>query len=191
MGIQPSRIDFERLVQAVCSRFGASPKMVYYYNSVPDISDGSERYYKHQRFLSRLRSIKGFNVRTRKLQKQSNAGALAERMRDVRARGFCLGCLPLIERMCNECIGAVTKKEKGIDVAIATDMLNTCVIRDECDMCILISGDADFIPALDIVKSKGKDVASASVYSGYSHNLRQKHKYFVIGIRELDGVLKR
>mgnify|MGYP001766182003 CR=1 FL=1 len=191
MGFAPGRIDFESLVRLVCAHFGARPKSVYYYNSVPDISDGDERYYLHQKFLSGLRRIEGFEVMTRKLQKQSNAGLIADRVGEARSAGFCAQCLQLMERLCSRCIGPVTKREKGVDVAIAVDMLNTCVLKDEADMCILISGDADFIPALDIVRSRGKEVASASVHRGYSYNLRQKHRYFVLGPRELTSVLKR
>ena len=191
MGVAPGEIDFAKLVRLVCSHFCAQAKSVYYYNSVPDISEGDERYYRHQRFLSGLRRIEGFEVRTRKLQRQSNAGLIASRFDEIRRAGFCNRCLWLVEQLCSRCIGTVTRREKGLDVAIAVDMLNICVLKDEADMCILISGDADFIPALDIVRSKGKEVASASVRKGYSYNLRQKHRHFALGPHELSCVLKQ
>ena len=73
-----------------------------------------------------------------------------------------------------------TRKEKGIDVMIAIDMLNLCVLRDECDFCILISGDTDFIHAADIITGYGKEVLSAFIPRGYSTELRSKLRFFVM-----------
>ena len=74
----------------------------------------------------------------------------------------------------------ITRKEKGIDVMIAVDMLNLCVLRDVCDCCILISGDTDFIHATEIIKSYGKEVFSAFIPRGYSTELRNKLRFFVM-----------
>ena len=73
-----------------------------------------------------------------------------------------------------------TRKEKGIDVMIAVDMLNICVLRDECDCCILISGDTDFIHAAEIINGYGKEVLSAFIPRGYSTELRSKLRFFVM-----------
>ena len=75
---------------------------------------------------------------------------------------------------------AHSRKEKGIDVMIAVDMLNFCVLRDECDCCILVSGDTDFIPSAEIIKSYGKEVLSAFISHGYSTELRNKLRFFVM-----------
>jgi uncharacterized protein (TIGR00288 family) len=72
------------------------------------------------------------------------------------------------------------KKEKGVDVMIAVDMLDLCAIRNECEMVVLISGDGDFVPALDIIKRKSKEVASVFIRHGYSNALRQSHRYWMI-----------
>jgi len=63
---------------------------------------------------------------------------------------------------------------------IAIDMLNLCVLRDECDCCILISGDTDFIHSAEIIKSYGKEVFSAFIPRGYSTELRDKLRFFVM-----------
>jgi len=189
MGVRPGDIDFEKLTAFVCSEFKCNKKEVRYYNSEPDISDGNERYYKAQRFFSELRRI-GFVVKTRKLQRQSNEKEIGARIRVIDDEAYCFKCRPLAEKMCTECIGRYSKKEKGIDVWIAIDMLNLCVLRNECDMCILMSGDGDFLPALDIIKEAGKEVASASVYFGYSSLLRQKHRFKTITDQDLDELLR-
>ena len=54
----------------------------------------------------------------------------------------------------------------------------------------LISGDADFIPAFELIKNVGKEVLSVSVPNGYSNELRQKFPYMVLGKKELINCLR-
>ncbi len=65
-----------------------------------------------------------------------------------------------------------TVVEKGIDVRIATDMLHQAH-TNVYDTAILISGDADYVPAVEAVKASGKHVELASLKSGRSHQLTQ------------------
>jgi len=51
--------------------------------------------------------------------------------------------------------------EKCVDIALATDMLYNAMI-DAFDVCLLVSGDRDFMPALARVRQAGKRVAIAS-----------------------------
>jgi len=46
---------------------------------------------------------------------------------------------------------------------------------------ILFSGDADFIPAMELAKKNNKEVISVSLAKGYSKELREKFKFFVLG----------
>lgn len=55
------------------------------------------------------------------------------------------------------------KIEKGIDVMIAADMIRETLVKKECEVCILISGDADFIPAMEIIKEVGYEIGRAHV----------------------------
>ena len=71
-------------------------------------------------------------------------------------------------------------KEKGVDIMIAVDMINLSIIKNKCDYCILISGDADFIPAMDLIKKNGKTAVSAALAKGYSYELRDKHGWFIL-----------
>lgn len=60
-------------------------------------------------------------------------------------------------------------------------MLYFNVIKKECDVCILISGDADFIPALDLINTCGGKVFSSSLIMGYSSQLREgKYQYKIL-----------
>jgi uncharacterized LabA/DUF88 family protein len=83
--------------------------------------------------------------------------------------------------------GKVLRVEKGIDVMIATDMTNLCLVKDDCDVCVLISGDADFLPAMRLIKSQKKEVITATTSKGYSRDLRAgEFRYFVLKKGDLD-----
>lgn len=45
----------------------------------------------------------------------------------------------------------------------------------------IIPGNADFVPVMDLIKKNGKRVFSASLTKGYSFELREKHKFMVLG----------
>jgi uncharacterized LabA/DUF88 family protein len=65
-----------------------------------------------------------------------------------------------------------TAYQKGVDVALATEMLFLCV-QDAYDLAIVVSGDSDYAHAVDRVKHTGKNVHVASFRSSLSEDLRQ------------------
>jgi len=69
--------------------------------------------------------------------------------------------------------GKTIRVEKGIDVMITVDMINKTLIEKECDCCILVSGDCDFVPVMRLIKKAGKEVLTASVLRGYARELLQ------------------
>ena len=71
--------------------------------------------------------------------------------------------------------------EKGVDVMIASDMIDLCLVKSSCDVCILFSGDADFLPAMRLIKNQGREVITVSVSRGYSRDLRGgEFRYMVL-----------
>lgn len=58
-----------------------------------------------------------------------------------------------------------TFHEKGVDVRIAVEMIRLARI-DKYDKAILISSDTDLVPAVEEVRSLGKQV----LYVGFPHN---------------------
>jgi hypothetical protein len=62
--------------------------------------------------------------------------------------------------------------EKGVDSAIVSDML-TLAWEGSYDMAILVSQDADFIPAVQAMQKKGFKVVNAGWRSG-GNNLQQE-----------------
>lgn len=171
-GIQPNQIDYLKLSEFVCSKFNLNRQKTIYYNSIPDIRDGAEKYYKHLSFLSEIESLPKFEVKKRKLQKQSNKEALEEKEQIITELNLCNKCKPKVKENCLNCIGNISKKEKGIDVWLAVDMIDKA-LKDEYDFAVLIAGDADFIPALNLIKENGKQIKSAFIRTGYSSNIRK------------------
>lgn len=50
-------------------------------------------------------------------------------------------------------------KEKGVDVKLATDLLK---LKDIYDVAIIVSGDGDYVPAVQTVKDWGKHIVNVS-----------------------------
>lgn len=49
--------------------------------------------------------------------------------------------------------------EKAVDVKLATDLI---LLRDIYDMAVIVSGDQDYVPAVEAVKDFGKEVVNVS-----------------------------
>jgi len=64
----------------------------------------------------------------------------------------------------------INGKEKGVDVALAVDLL-AMAYSNAYDYVIIVSGDADFINAIEEVKRFGKIVYIASFKSRFSQEL--------------------
>ena len=101
---------------------------------------------------------------------------------------MCKICKPIVEESFLD-ISTSNQKEKGIDVWIAIDMVKEA-IKGDIDCVVLISGDADFVPAFNLIKEVGKDVLSCFVPRGYSNELRQKVSYLILKKEILNKCLK-
>ncbi|WP_373869536.1 NYN domain-containing protein [Sphaerisporangium rufum] len=60
--------------------------------------------------------------------------------------------------------------EKGVDAAIVTDMLSLAW-QDAYDVAVLVTSDADFVPAVERVQERGLKVINAG-WSGKGHQLK-------------------
>ncbi len=181
LGVKPSSIDFYKLSELVCDHFECDFIGSRYYNSVPNLKDDHNNYHKHMLFLDELMALPKFEVLTRKLQSYTTKSLQREKRNIINGLDLCPACKSLVENNCLDCIGRFRKKEKGIDVMIAVDMLNLSVIEGGCDCCILVSGDADFVPASQIVNKHGKSVYSTFIPRGYSWELRENLRFWTFG----------
>lgn len=67
--------------------------------------------------------------------------------------------------------GAIDFAIKGDDVYLATDLIKGAY-ENLYDVAIIVSGDADFIPAINLVQKKGKKVINAFFPKSSSYLLR-------------------
>lgn len=83
------------------------------------------------------------------------------------------------------------KREKGVDILITTDMIDTCLIKNKCDVCILITGDADFVPVMQMIKDAKKETIVSSIYSGFSRRFREGNfRYWILKKEDILGCLR-
>lgn len=175
---EPGKIDIIKIAELLCGAKGYNLVEIRWYASVPSIADGENMYYRHLSFLQDLEK-KGVTIVTRKLQRLSNEEILKKKRETIDNLDLCDNCKPLVESVFLD-LGDLKKKEKGIDIWVAIDMIKFSIIDNKCDTCILISGDTDFVPALDLIKEHKKEVLTAMVPWGYSYELRQKFPYFIL-----------
>lgn len=185
---KPGDIDITKVVNLIAKEKELDILGIRWYASMPNRQD-NELIYKRQRaFLGGLQK-KGVKIITRKLQRLSNKEIKKKRQDFIESWDLCDKCKPIVEGSFLD-VADHHKKEKGIDVWIAVDMIRKSIIEEECDVCLLVSGDADFVPSLELVKKQGKDVLIAFVPRGYSSELRQKFPYFIIQKEDIAKCLK-
>lgn len=95
------------------------------------------------------------------LDKQPSFRVNARERRAKARKVHCSGC-GHDNDTCSEC-GApfVWAPEKGVDTAIVTDLLSLAS-EDAYDVAVLLSSDADHIPAVEWVQSRGRKVVNAT-----------------------------
>ena len=123
---------------------------IYYYNAPLDQSEDKESYRKQQRFFDGLRRTDYVTVKLGRLEKRPAKGS----------KSFYY-------------------VEKGVDVTIAVDMLSLAY-RNTYDTAILVSGDADFVPVVEEIKSLGKHVESAYFEHGGARRLTEASDRFIL-----------
>lgn len=70
-----------------------------------------------------------------------------------------------------------TGRSKQVDITLATEML-THAHRDNYDIAVLVSGDGDYVPLVDAVKSEGKRVALWALETGLSPKLKRSADHY-------------
>jgi len=184
---KPSDIDIKKVAGFIAKEKKVQIAEIRWYVSMPSIED-NELVYKRQRSFLGYLEKQGVKIVTRKLQRLSNKEIVKKRQELLDSWDLCKVCRPIVESSFLD-IKDQNQKEKGIDVWIAIDMVKEA-IQNNLDFCILISGDADFVPALDLVKSLKKEVLSAFVPRGYSNEIRQKFQYLILKREDLSKCLK-
>ena len=183
----PSDIDITKVAEYISKEKNLDIEEIRWYTSIPNIELDKLKYMRHMDFLSNLEK-QGVEIITRKLQKLSNKELKRKRQDFIESWNLCEVCKPIVEASFLD-ISDHNQKEKGIDVWIAIDMVKEA-ITENIDCVVLISGDADFVPAFNLIKEVGKDVLSCSVPSGYSNELRQKFPFLILKREKLNKCLR-
>ena len=83
--------------------------------------------------------------------------------------------------------GKTLRIEKGIDVMICADLISKSLVEKKCDCCVLISGDSDFVPVMQLIKKAGKEVLTTSVIKGYARELLQgEFRFWILKKSDLE-----
>jgi len=82
--------------------------------------------------------------------------------------------------------GKEIRVEKGVDVMITADMVHEALLEKNCECCVLISGDSDFVPVMQLIKKAGKEVLTVSALRGYARELLQgEFRFWILKKRDL------
>lgn len=131
------RLDYERMAHAICHSFDFTLLRCVYFNCLPYLSgsptsDEQEAYRKKEGFYQRLQRLDRFEVKL---------GRLAFRGLD-------------------ENTGKPVLEQKQVDVLLAVEMVYAAA-RRSVEAIVLLSGDGDFLPAVELVKREGLTFALA------------------------------
>ena len=149
-------LDFKKLSSAIQTKISAEVEepldllRTYYYDclpwkSDPPTEDEKAKYSEKQKFFTVLRNLPRFDVRE-------------GRLRRIQRRNS----------------GRPIFVQKRVDLLIGMDMARLC-LRGRVSHIALLSGDSDFLPAIEVAKDEGVSVWLLHGDEGtYARDLRQK-----------------
>jgi len=144
---------------------------VFFYDAIKDQTIESSQYSAQQAFHQKLiKEIPNLVIRSRKLK------YLKENLNikfALKKNSFCEKCFKKINQFLLDAGLMRLKKEKGVDVMLVCDLVKHA-FQNEYDTALLASGDADFVPAVELVQQLGKQVTNLHFYSNSSTELRNK-----------------
>ncbi|MFA6328462.1 MAG: NYN domain-containing protein [Candidatus Micrarchaeia archaeon] len=147
-------------------------KQIFFYDAVKDIGRDPDGYAKQQKFHAGLKKLGWpIKLRTRKLKyianiTQEDANSAATQV------GIVDSCREKLWQFLQR-LGLVrVTKEKGVDVLLVSDAIEQARTK-QFDAIILLSGDADFVPAINLIRTFGVKTVNLHTYSGSSTELRQ------------------
>jgi uncharacterized protein (TIGR00288 family) len=146
-------------------------KLIYFYDATKDRIHDPQGYAKQQAFHANLRKLKWpIKLRTRKLK---YAGSISPESVDSAAEkvGIIDSCKAKLMAFL-QALGLIhPTREKGIDVMLVADAIEAARTKNFRSV-IILSGDADFVPAVNLIKSFGVNTVNLHTYAGSSTELR-------------------
>jgi uncharacterized LabA/DUF88 family protein len=132
MYIKPGNLNsksFEKLIILIADHFKCNITKTFYYNSLPDIRDGKDTYWSHMSYMDSLKKT-NFEVILRRLQSHTTKEHVKEKQEIIETLELCKNCKPIVKANCSDCIGVIKKKEKGVDVRMAIDIVKKALYKE-------------------------------------------------------------
>ncbi len=162
-------------------------KQIFFYDAIKDIGRDPEGYAKQQKFHAKLRALKWpIKLRTRKLKYITNISQ-DDASEAAKVVGIIDSCKEKLWAFLQQLELVRVTKEKGIDVLLVADAIEQARTK-KFNSVILLSGDADFVPAINLIKTFGVKTVNLHTYSGSSTELRMACNEHILIDFEKGGV---
>jgi uncharacterized LabA/DUF88 family protein len=138
--------DFKEYINTLIKKEDKIISIYYYNGSLKKINRYNKLYLLQQDFFKRLRIIPNFKVKLFKRYLRKNK---------IIENEYSNNCENCIKRKEKDLIGK--HQIKGDDINLAIDMLKNSY-ENICDKFILISGDGDFLPVINLLKFQKKEL---------------------------------
>jgi uncharacterized LabA/DUF88 family protein len=176
--------SYKWLFEELSKKFNVTK--LYFYDAVKNEKVEPLGFKNQQRFHAKLeKEIFNIAIKTRKL-KYNNIEKRTQEAKDK--CNFCKNCKENIDDFLNVIGLNKISKEKGIDVMLFIDMIKNA-FQDKYDVALLFSGDADFVPAVELVQNLKKEVINIHLYSGSSAELRLKCDQHLLVTKDNNNLL--
>lgn len=143
-GMPGIRINYRKLIQLFLNT-GDFLVAANYYTALPNEYDMEE---KHRTFLKILK-------------------------KDVKVRVRSVPLLKAFDPIVDGGMQTSHRYSKGEDILLASELVRDAALN-RFDCCVLLTGDADFVPAVSIVQDLGKPVVVAAFHGSLSHQLEME-----------------
>ncbi len=148
LDFNPSQVDYLKLFELITKRKNPT---VRFYTAMKRAESGVRQQANQQVFHNVLKRNPNLSIHLGKLQKIHDDSEDIQIV--VKALNFCKNCLSKAYTLIGTFRNNNKFKEKGVDVQIAVDLITLCENKSY-DSAIILSGDADLVPAVKFVVSK-------------------------------------
>jgi len=164
-----TKVDFSKFSQLLCG----SRELVraYYYNAPVNQQAFPDIYKDQQKFFDSLKTVPYFVLKLGRLEKRT-----VKVDKENLMKTFGDDVAKLILEKWGEVI--TTYVEKGVDIDLAADMLRLAY-NNAYDTAIIVTGDGDFVSAVNGVKDMGKHVENANFSDGKGYHIRTACDKFI------------
>ena len=146
-------------------------KQIYFYDAIKNSQKEPQAYANQQKFHENLKMVSDkLRIRSRKLKylvelderKITEAGE---------AVGIVDSCKYKLKKFLYKLGLIKITKEKGVDILLVTDAVQVAQ-KKEASTIVLLSGDADFVPLINLLRSYGILCVNLHLYKGSANELR-------------------